>query len=236
MADNLEDVRSKVDAALAARRKDSEAKPESKVDDAMKSAIADAVRDALCDAGIIKRKDAKRPDAQGDDEQTEDERREGEGDILIGKAMDKDKENRADAIAGLTAFNDPRFADVQARADAALSYHGKKSLPPLVGESLLAYRKRLVKSLQSFSPDWKGVDIRKMNADAMDVIENRVFADAISAAESPETVAIGALREIRETDDAGRVSTRFVGRWSAAMQPFMRAPMKARFNRKPLHE
>ena len=41
-----------------------------------------------------------------------------------------------------------KFGDVQARADAAFRAHNMKAEPPMAGETLSAYRRRVIKPLQ----------------------------------------------------------------------------------------
>ncbi len=60
----------------------------------------------------------------------------------------------------LRAIRDPsrdpaEFEAIQARADIVAALHGDKAPPPILGESPLDYRKRLLAQFQGFSPQFE---------------------------------------------------------------------------------
>ena len=106
------------------------------------------------------------------------------------------------------------MADTQARADAVFSAFGKRAPRPLDGETLPRYRRRLASALKAHSPEWKDVNLTAMvdNA-AFDVIEKRIYADALHAANHPTDIEAGDLREITTVNPTtGQRMTRFAGK------------------------
>ena len=74
------------------------------------------------------------------------------------------------------------YADCQAKADSVYSAFGKSASRPLQGESLMAYRKRMLRGLQAHSDEMKNVNINSIKDEAMlSVVEKRVYADALAA-------------------------------------------------------
>ena len=119
-----------------------------------------------------------------------------------------------------------KMAEVQAKADSVLAAFGKSASRPLQGESVVAYRKRLMRGLQGYSDAYKAVNLRDIkDASLLDIVEKQIYADAVSAAKSP--VAYGdALVEHRSVDRAGRTVSTFTGSVSAWLDQFKVAPMR----------
>jgi hypothetical protein len=119
-----------------------------------------------------------------------------------------------------------RYADVQAKADSIFAAFGKSASRPLQGESVVAYRKRLLRGLQGYSDAYKSVNVRAISDKALlDIAEKQIFADALAAAKNP--VAYGdQLIEHRSTDRAGRTISTFTGSVSAWLDQFKVAPMR----------
>jgi len=116
------------------------------------------------------------------------------------------------------------MADHQARADAVYGGFGERAPAPLQGESVNAYRVRLAKGVQKHSESWKGVSLRDLPANVLEIAEQRIYADAASAAKNPTDVPLGKLREIRRRDAADRMITEFVGEPNAWMGEFRTPP------------
>lgn len=130
------------------------------------------------------------------------------------------------------------MADYQARADSVYGAFGERAPAPLQGETSGAYRIRLAKGMQSHSEAWKAVPLRDLPANALDIAESAIYADAAAAARSPAGVTAGSLRAIKKRDAADRVITEFVGEPSSWMGEFRTAPRaiaKPFFRRNPMH-
>jgi hypothetical protein len=122
-----------------------------------------------------------------------------------------------------------KFADAQARADSVYQAHGKHAPRSLQGETLLGYKRRLVKTFQPLAAAWKDVDLSKVADSAMlGVAEDQIFAAALVAAKNPVDLAPGSLREIPKPDATGRMFKEFVGSPNAWMQDFRTVTRKAK--------
>jgi hypothetical protein len=122
--------------------------------------------------------------------------------------------------------NDPAFhhkaADAQARADNAFAAFGERAPAPLQGESLWAYRRRLLRPHQKHSPRYKGAILETITDPAiMKEVEAAIYADSITAATDPENIAEGCLRMVSKRTDAGHTENRFYGHPSAWMNNFI---------------
>ena len=84
------------------------------------------------------------------------------------------KKKQARPMADLNAF-----ADMQAKADAALRSHNERAEPPMSGEELVNYGIRMHRKMQRHSAKWKGVDLGLISADrqALENIFNEIRAD-----------------------------------------------------------
>jgi broad specificity phosphatase PhoE len=113
------------------------------------------------------------------------------------------------------------YADCQAKADSVYSAFGKSASRPLQGESLTAYRKRMLRGLQAHSDEMKNVNINSIKDDAMlSVVEKRVYADALAASRGTGAIAKGQLIELHKKDRAGRTITEFRGDMEAWLGDF----------------
>ncbi len=104
-----------------------------------------------------------------------------------------------------------QLLEAQAKADAVYSANSLAAPRPMDGEGLLAYRRRLLRPLQSSSTEWANHDLSRMDSAVLDVAERQIYADAMTAARSPVGLPNGALREIITTDSTGRRISSFVG-------------------------
>ena len=129
--------------------------------------------------------------------------------------MDEDEE------AAAKDDEDAKYADCQAKADSVYSAFGKSASRPLSGESLTAYRKRMLRGLQAHSDEMKNVNINSIKDDAMlDIVEKRVYADALAASRGTGAIAKGQLIELHKKDRAGRTITEFRGDMEAWLGDF----------------
>lgn len=97
----------------------------------------------------------------------------------------KDAEEVEERAARKPIYQDSKLWDgsmsaAQARADEVYQTFGKQAPPPLAGETLRAYERRLLQPLLKYSPRWKSVDLVKIAIDsaAFDVVREQVFEDA----------------------------------------------------------
>lgn len=105
------------------------------------------------------------------------------------------------------------MADAQARADSAYAALGKRAPAPLPGERLSAYRVRLLRPLQRHS-EFSSIDLAAQPAKNLDILEPKIFADAMSAADAGSHLPDGELLPISKVDESGRRTTEFRGRGS----------------------
>jgi len=109
------------------------------------------------------------------------------------------------------------YGEAQARADAVFRLNGKQAPPPMVGEKLLDYRRRLLGTLQPSSKEWGKTDLKSLaDGDVFDNIERHIFADAESAARDSSTIPGGTMRKIEKRDATGRTITEWHGSWMAS--------------------
>ena len=113
------------------------------------------------------------------------------------------------------------YADCQAKADSVYSAFGKSASRPLQGESLMAYRKRMLRGLQAHSDEMKTVNINSIKDEAMlAIVEKRVYADALAASRGTGSIAKGQLIALHKKDQAGRTITEYRGDMEAWLGDF----------------
>ena len=180
------------------------------------------------------RKDSKRRDAEGSNpvEHKEGEIKPDDDEEEMAKKMkaeemakkDDDEEEMAKKMDEEAAM----YADTQAKCDSVLAAFGKSASRPLQGESLLAYRKRLLRGLQAYSDSYKDINLNVIkDSKLLDLAEKQIFADAIGASKAEHNMPSGQLIEINERDRAGRTITKFKGSMSAWLDDFKVPPMRA---------
>jgi len=164
------------------------------------------------------RKDAKkRKDAEGSNPKEHEEgeikpddegEMEGQAGEMNFKKDDDDEEEEARKADEEAAM----YSDAQAKADSVFSSFGKSASRPLAGESLMNYRKRLLRGLQAYSDAYKDVNINSIkDAKLLALAEKQIFADAIAASRASMNIGAGQLVAINEKDRAGRTITKFRG-------------------------
>ena len=175
-----------------------------------------------------------------DDDEEEDDRKDAEGSnpVVHGKAgeikpddedakMDDDEEEAKKADDEEAAM-----CDAQAKADSVFAAFGKSASRPLNGESLMAYRKRMLRGLQGYSDAYKGVNINSIKDEALLALaEKQIFADAVAASRASANIGAGQLIELHEKDRAGRTITKFRGDMEAWLGDFKVPAMRVmKFN------
>lgn len=127
---------------------------------------------------------------------------------------------RADAVAKpLTPTETQAIAEAWTAADSIMSALGERASHAMPGETLVSYRRRLLLPLQAHSPNWRGIDIATLPADALAIAETQIRADASAAARNPSSVPENTLRVVKTQDETGRTTTEFFGRPSVWLGP-----------------
>jgi len=139
------------------------------------------------------------------------------------KKDDDEEDDRKDDDEEAAKKDDEEAAmcDAQAKADSVYSAFGKSASRPLQGESLTAYRKRMLRGLQAHSDEMKTVNINSIKDEAMlAIVEKRVYADALAASRGTGSIAKGQLIALHKKDQAGRTITEYRGDMEAWLGDF----------------
>jgi hypothetical protein len=187
-------------------------------------------------------------DRNGDDPDDPDHRA---GDPKQTAADDADR-GRADAVrlryadaARAERQNEEEREQAQADYDRVFyAIEGSRAPLPLAGEWARTYRVRMLKQLQKYSAEHKGIDLATIaDPKLFEVVDQRIRADALAIAHDPAAMQtyFGAvsegLREVIETEPrTGRRFSRFVGPISATLEPFRLPRMKAKFDQETIRE
>jgi hypothetical protein len=194
------------------------------------------VMDALGNLG--KRMDALEKKDDDDDSGSEDNpvnaaplgKREGAPQQLAADATQTRADNfkwqkRMDTIGKVTCQPETQdlFSKFQARSDRVYGYHGQQAPKPLHGETLNAYRRRLLLPFLPYSPAFRRADLNVLAVDpaSFNHAEDVILADATAEARNPTTVPMGHLR-MRVEQRGGHTYTEFFGRpksWMASLAP-----------------
>lgn len=169
-----------------------------------------------------KRKDEEEAKAKSDAEEKEREEKEkadkAKADSDTAKRI-ADVEKVVYAARDRSASDKASFADAQAKADRVYQAFGDSAPPAMQGEDLDAYRRRLAGDLKKHTKlkdaNLHGVTDPVAFAD----MEERIYADAEAAANSPALVQPGRLRE-RKRVDGGHTIITYDGHPSAWMDQF----------------
>ncbi len=237
---HLDSLHKRLDALESKAKKDAEEPKEEKKEDAEKEAKAER-EDSSKEEGEKEaegkeaseeredRKDKKRKDAKRKDEDEDEDEKEKREDAVRKDSQNSEVTTLRQQIADLEKRlpvelkeeDRQAFVDVQVRHDSVSQMFGQVTPRWQTGESLLQYRRRLLRKVQDHSPAWKGVDISKINdSAALDNIERQVLADAEHVAKHPVNDGKGTLRAVVTTDSAGRKITKFYGDASVTWGPF----------------
>lgn len=139
------------------------------------------------------------------------------------KADAAEAEEKAKADSIKKDADEGMFADSQAKCDSVAQLFNQRAGSPLVGETLMGFRQRLVKPFQQHSKQWASVNLSAIGDEAFKIAEAAIYTDAAAAAHTIPGAG-GTLREIRKRGPHGREIIEFagpVGEWSA---PFRMAP------------
>lgn len=116
------------------------------------------------------------------------------------------------------------FQRHQAEADAAYRQLGEPAAPPpLDGEWLPHYRKRLLQPLQQHSPDWKGAELPS-DERVLNIAQKQILEAARHEAVAPRNIPAGTLVERIVTDPTGRRISKFFGDPAVTWAPFSIPP------------
>jgi hypothetical protein len=193
-----------------------------------------------------KRKDAARKDAEaaGEKEHEETEAEAARKDAARSAELNELRATIAKqqaALADLTrAMPKPRtdadyhaMAEEQARKDSVYMALGLGPAPiPRSGETVVDYKLRTNTKLKTYSPAWKDANLYAVAADgqALEIADRQIHDHALAAAKAPTDLQHGELREVRRTDETGRIIKEFVGKGTfiGGMKP--RSRRVGRFN------
>jgi len=166
--------------------------------------------------------DKKRKDAAGGKEELPAGEIKPDDDDDAKKDDDVKKDEEEEEMAAKKADDEAAmYADCQAKADSVLASFGKSASRPLQGETLMSYRKRLLRGLQGYSDSYKGINLGSIKDEALlSLAEKQIFADAYAMAKAPQMFAADQLVEVHEKDRAGRTITKFRGSMSAWLDDF----------------
>lgn len=213
----LHGISKRLDKLEGARKDAAEEKSEPEDKDRQSAAEAklDAAvskLDALLDA-LKGRKDHEGNERGDDPDGGEDGDREGTGEP---EALAKERakalvaDSRKDATS--TFANRAAFADAQSAAETIYSAFSQSAFPPMNGEGLFDYRKRLLRPLQQHSKEFANVDLARLDAATFAGIESRVYKDAMEVANNPAALCgPGQMRGVNRTDVGGRTRTEYYG-------------------------
>ena len=116
-----------------------------------------------------------------------------------------------------------QYTTAQGRADSVWQMHGKQAPPALGGETVTAYRLRLLREMQPHSPEWKDKNLGTLaaaDAAILDTAEKLIYADAAVAARTMTSLP-GQLRMERQVDpDSGLRINRWYGDPNSWMDAF----------------
>jgi len=120
----------------------------------------------------------------------------------------------------VTSKQDAEMADIQARADSVAGAFGEAAPRPMLGETPMAYRRRLLRPFKHHSKQFGNVELEAVtDPQVFAAIETTIYADALSGSKPPLVVE-GHLRKVATRDETGRTHTKFYGRPSVWMNRF----------------
>ena len=195
------------------------------------------------DAATRRRRARRDDDADDPDHRPGDPKQTAADDADLSRA-DAARLRHADA-ARSERQNEEEREQAQADYDRVFyAIEGSRAPLPLAGEWARTYRVRMLKQLQKYSAEHKGIDLATIaDPKLFEVVDQRIRADALAIAHDPAAMQtyFGAvsegLREVIETEPrTGRRFSRFVGPISATLEPFRLPRMKAKFDQETIRE
>ena len=144
--------------------------------------------------------------------------------------------DQAETIKSLTALVRQPIADtdraalsqVQARADEVQIQLGKRAPQPLVGESPVAYRRRMADDLKQYSDRFKDERLDSLPDSLFAKLEDQIYADAATYARNPNDLKSGQMREITKRTPSGHIVTEFQGSGAHFVQQFSRTARRVK--------
>lgn len=175
------------------------------------------------------KKDAKKDSEEEEEKAKADKAKKDEEEAMVDAAR-KDAVNVADLQAQIATLRShlsaqpetrAAFGEAQARADAVYRLMSKEAPPPMVAETLIDYRRRLLAPFVPMSAQWKAVDLKGVTDSVLGVAEEQVFKDAAKAARDPSSVEVGTLRRRETRSKSGHTVVEYDGDQSVWMNAFM---------------
>lgn len=204
----------------------------SRMDSMEKNMPAPTLRSASdADEALKEKKDAEEKEAK--DKKDADEALKEAKDKKDAEDCKKDEnltEKEMEDKAKKDADDEMAMADAQAKADSAYACFGKSASRALSGETLLNYRKRLMRGLQNYSDDCKSINLADVkDPTTLNMLETKIYADALKHATSPKAYADGQLQAVRSTasDGSGRTITKYYGDINSWLGQFKSSPYRA---------
>lgn len=194
--DNSEEEKAKQDAA----RRDEEEKEKERADKA--------------------RKDEEEKAAKERDDARSDEARRITGlEAKIAELSTQLTETRAIVPRPMNDADAAKLARAQAQFDEVLVPLGKRAPAPLINESELSYRKRLLTEIKPHSRAYKEADVYIVpEGPVFDAMDEQIRFDAIAFGRTPAAAPAGTLIP-SVTNEGGHTFTRYAGDASAWMGP-----------------
>jgi hypothetical protein len=174
-------------------------------------------------------KEKAKKDAEEEEKAKADKAKKDEEEAMADAAR-KDSVNVADLQAQIATLRShlsaqpetrAAFGEAQARADAVYRLMSKEAPPPMVAETLIDYRRRLLAPFVPMSAQWKAVDLKGVTDSVLGVAEEQVFKDAAKAARDPSSVEVGTLRRRETRSKSGHTVVEYDGDQSVWMNAFM---------------
>jgi hypothetical protein len=229
----VKEVKARSDA-FEEKEKEREDKARKDAEEEEMKAKSDAARkdaeDEEMKAKVEKEKekaDAARKDAEEEKEKEKEMAEKAKADASAMSGMEaKIKELEALIKLGAPDIDRKALAAAQSRADDIHNQLGSgQARAPMLGESAMAYRRRLAEDLQKHSAKFKEFNLARLDDANFSVIEDTIYADAAIAAQNPTEMSPGTLREIKKRSPAGHQISEFVGGPDTSFVHMFRRPI-----------
>ena len=103
-------------------------------------------------------------------------------------------------------------AEAQSRADSAFgSLSGSYAPKPFSGETSRTYKVRVLSQLKRHSPEWKNVDLMRLDDAGLATAERQIYRSVAKEAAAPTDIPAGQLREVKRINDSGHRVSEFYG-------------------------
>jgi hypothetical protein len=119
----------------------------------------------------------------------------------------------------------PKF---KGEADRAASAWGKDAKHPWDGERITAYRRRVAREHQKYSPAWKGVDLSTLSGQSLRNATAQIYADSIAASAAPESYGETLVERRLRDPVSGQTRIEFYGSPSAWTNQFKGGGMRVK--------